>query len=257
MELIGAKNLPKYANSKSFFPINALTHVDKKTKKVNNNFANFDSPDRFLQSLKTQPDDWHYRTKEIEYIVNSSGYRTAEWNDIDWKESIVLFGCSNVMGIGLHEDETISSYLSQELSRPVINLGAPATGMDFSFYNSVILSENFPTPYAVVQIWTTVDRCTYFDKKNLVSCGPWEETRFFKEYVRNDYHSIINAKFISLASNSMWKDRCKYFSATFYDRTAHYTECDYVEIDNQARDLLHPGRENALTMAKLISKNIG
>lgn len=253
MKLI--KSIPAYSLGRQFFPINVLTHRGKMFK-FTNDFASYDSPHLFKKSLKSQPEDWHYRKKIVKYVTNSDGYRAPEWNTVDWKESVVIFGCSNVMGIGLAEDETISSQLSKISQRPVINFGAPSTAMDFSFYNSVILSENHPIPYAVIQIWTGIDRCSHFEKNSILSCGIWEQSLYFKEYVRNSYHPAVTAKMISLASKNLWKDRCRYYSASFYEDTAYYLDCAYLRIDNQARDLLHPGRENAREMAELIFKNI-
>lgn len=250
LNLIGVNDFPDYFDPPNFFPFNMMTHNSDK-------FANYDSPDRFLESKNRMPADWHYLKKEIVYKTNSNGYRTAEWKNINWKESVIIFGCSNTTGIGLAEDETISSQLEQIIRRPVINMGVPSSSIEFSFYNSVILSEYYPTPYAVVQLWTTIDRCTYFTEKSAERCGIWTpENSYFKEFVKDDYQSLMQAKFTSIASRNLWKEKCRYYDATFFDRTSYYLECDYIKIDNQARDLTHPGRNNAKEMALLISKNI-
>ena len=250
LNLYGIIDFPEYFNPPNFFPFNIITYQ-------NNNFADCDSPELYFMNLKTQPKDWHYRSKKIIYNVNSNGYRTKEWKDIDWKESIVIFGCSNTIGIGLAEDETISSQLERLCNRPVINMGVPASSIEFSFQNSVILSEYYPTPYAVVQLWTTIDRCTYFTKDSAERCGIWTpEISHYRSFVQNEYHSLMHSKFISIASRNLWKDKCKYYDATFFDRTSHYLECDYIKINDRARDLLHPGRNNAKDMALLIYKNL-
>jgi hypothetical protein len=246
----GVVDFPDYFNTPNFLPVNFMTHDTNK-------FADFDSPDRFLENKTKMSKDWYYANKEILYNINSNGYRAPEWNTIDWKESIVIFGCSNTTGIGLAEEETINSQLSQLTDRPVINMGVPASSIDFSFYNSTILAEYYPIPYAVVHLWTTLDRCTHFSKEKIERCGVWSPNNsYYREFIRDDYQSLIQAKFISLASQNLWKDKCKYYNASFFDLTSHYLDCDYVEIDNQARDLIHPGRNNARDMATLISSNI-
>jgi hypothetical protein len=247
---------PTYFNPPNFLPVVMLNHANLETNELDARFSGTDSPSLFEQNLKIQPEDWHYRTKHIEYKINSSGYRTEEWSNIDWKESVVMLGCSNVLGIGLADDETISHQLSFLIDRPVINLGAPGVSFDFSFYNSIILSEYYPTPYAVVDLWTGTDRCTYFDKIDIKHCGIWEQHPYFKEYIRNDTHSMLRAKFVGMANKNLWKPRCRYYSASFFDRSAYYTDSDWIEIDNQARDLIHPGRNNSKDMARLIAKNI-
>ena len=220
LTLSGVVDFPNYYDPPNFFPFNMMTHGSTK-------FADYDSPDRFLKNKQAMPADWHYAHKMVSYSTNSSGYRAPEWDDIDWKESVVIFGCSNVTGIGLAEDETISYQLSQILNRPVINMGVPASSIEFSFYNSVILSEYYPVPYAVVQIWTTLDRCTNFNINEAERCGVWTPTNtFYNEFVKDDYQALMQAKFISLASRNLWKGKCNYYDASFFDRSAYYLECD-------------------------------
>ena len=253
---IGAVDIPEYIDLPNFLPTRILCHKDSDNN-IDDRFADFDSPDLYESNLKKAPDDWHYRTKEVRYIMNSNGYRAPEWKDIDWQESVIIFGCSNVAGIGLAEDETIHYYLSVILNRPVIAIGAPGSSISFSFYNSIILSDHYPTPYAVIQLWSTLDRSLFFKDDLIVNGGPWDDQdKFFREYNMSDYNPPVHAKFISTASRNLWKGKCRYYSASYFDRTAYYTDSDFVEIDNQARDLLHPGRSNSITMAKLIAENI-
>jgi hypothetical protein len=250
LNLTGTINsLPDYYNPPNFIPFNSLTHRSNK-------FADFDSPDRFNTILKKMSKNWHYKNKKITYDVNKNGYRAPEWEDVDWENSVVILGCSNVMGIGVAEDETVSSQLSQLIGKPVINLGVPGSAIDHSFYNTTILAEYYPTPYAVVNIWTTLDRCSYFNPKNLIKCGPWTPNHpFYKEFSKDDYHAIVTAKMISSACKLIWKNT-RYYESSYFDRTAHYLNCAYVHIDNQARDLVHPGRNSNFEMATLISNNI-
>ena len=241
--------IPDYFSPPNFLPINMVTFSTK-------NFANYDSPDRFKKNLKRQPPDWKYRSKKIVYNVNSNGYRAPEWKDVDWKNSIVVFGCSNVAGIGLADDETISYQLEKMIGRPVINFGAPASSIEFSFYNSVILSHYYPTPWAVIQIWTNIERCVYFEKKLIKHHGVWSKKHAaFQRHNKFLENALVKAKMFSMASCSLWKNT-KYFQSSFFEDTSRYLECPWVEIDNKARDLLHPGKGSANQMAELIFKNL-
>ena len=247
----GASPLPSYFNPPDFLPNHFLENI------ADPRFSNFDTEKRYRKNLKSQPDDWHYRTKEVLYQTNSKGYRAPEWDKINWGRAVVILGCSNVTGIGLAEDETISHQLSLMLNRPVINLGVPASSIECSFYNSVILAESYPTPYAVVNIWTNTDRAIYFHKNHKEDLGIWTpQNPFFKEFIRDPLHPFMQARFIAMASRQMWKDKSRYFSASFFEDAAHYMQCDYIDIDNGARDLVHPGRKNAIEMASLIAQNI-
>ena len=100
-----------------------------------NEWAGSDIKSTFLENLKTQPLDWHYRNNKIQYNYNSDGYRTKEFKEVDWKNSIVMFGCSVTNGIGLHEEDTIPYRLEQQLGISVINMGVGASSMLFNLHN--------------------------------------------------------------------------------------------------------------------------
>jgi hypothetical protein len=72
----------------------------------------------------------------------------------------------------------------------------------------------------------------------------------------NPYQSMLTAAYTSMSSREFWKNKCRYYYASFFEATAHYTESDWVSIDNQARDLIHPGKGSAKQMADLIAENI-
>uniref|UniRef100_UPI002622C6EF hypothetical protein n=1 Tax=Acidovorax sp. TaxID=1872122 RepID=UPI002622C6EF len=61
------------------------------TVRYGSSFAGLDTPEYFKKRLSTMPDDWHYRTKEIYYTSNRLGYRTVEFDSVDWQNSAVLF----------------------------------------------------------------------------------------------------------------------------------------------------------------------
>jgi hypothetical protein len=84
-----------------------------------------DTEERFQENLKSQPEDWPWRNQQITYKLNSQNYRAPEWDSIDWENSVVMFGCSQVFGVGVDEDQTLGYYLSELLNKPVINLGIP------------------------------------------------------------------------------------------------------------------------------------
>ena len=258
-KLLNASPLPDYVTDYKFLKSLILNYADDATpghQIYSNKFTSYDSPALFEKNLQTQPDDWHYRSKEVTYACNLNGYRADEWHLIDWQNAVVVFGCSCTLGVGLAEDETVTAQLSKMLNRPVVNMGASASSMQFSFINSTLLSKYFPTPYAVVNLWTNIDRFTIFKDYKIDHAGPWDDTAMYKEYATNIHHSMTEASYISIASRELWKNRCKYYSASFFDQTAHYTESAWIEIDNQARDLTHPGRISSKKMARLISRNI-
>jgi len=252
----GATPLPEYIKENKFIPTAFLTHHHPlDPHKVDTRFANTDSPENFEKHLKTQPFDWHYKTKQIEYKVNSNGYRAKEWNEIDWPNAIVVLGCSMTAGIGVAEDETITHFLSRLSGREVVNLGLSGAGLDAMMFNNVNLRKHFGKPWAVVNLWTNIDRLIEFLDHRPEYHGIWSSAKYFKEHNRSEMNPIIKSLYYNEAVRQLWKDTRTYY-ATFFERTSHYFECEFLEHTNTARDLLHCGRNDNRINAQLIWKDI-
>lgn len=228
-----------------------------------------DNKESFLKNLKVMPDDWRYRTKEIEYKVNSNGYRTYEWDQINWKEAIVLLGCSCTYGIGLAEDETISYYLQQLTGRQVVNLGFPGGSNDLILQNSTALLEYFGAPYSVVINWTCTDRFRYFFKDGYHDAGSWlansppislegvNISNLWKSIYRDRTNELVMAYHIGKTAKWIWHNKTHYRTVSYFDLSAHYLRADkFFEIDNKARDRLHPGYENAKAVATYLASTL-
>jgi hypothetical protein len=254
---------PGYINNKEhpFLYCHALTHILE--GKVSNKWCRSDGPAEFKQNLLKNDSNWKYRNQEITYKKNKSGYRTYEWDEIDWKNAIVLLGCSNTYGVGLDESETTASLLETLTQRQVINLGYPSGSNDLILQNSINLYEKFGAPYGVVINWTTIDRFTYYARDNYHDLGPWKTKFAFNNVLDLDEHyklSVIDEHnlqvknyYISKAANSIWKDKTKYITLSYFDLTAHYMRADkFFEIDNGARDMLHPGYGSSQQVAEYI-----
>lgn len=52
------------------------------------------------KKIKENNPEWLYHTKEVRYTTNRDGYRTYEWDKVDWPNAIVIFGCSCTYEIG-------------------------------------------------------------------------------------------------------------------------------------------------------------
>lgn len=233
-------DFPLYINTSKLLPASGLEIGLQK-------FAQCDSEELFLKNTKIQPTNWHYHSKDVYYQFNSSAYRTSEWKDINWEDSVVIFGCSIVLGLGVSEDETIGYYLSQILNRPVVNLGQSATSIFYSLYNAVCLDQNFPTPWGVVNCWTSSNRVveatdcmlvhrysTFYDQWNFYKTNPSFHSHFFK-----------------LLGKSIWNNKARYASGSFFD-----THDRFFDTVDRARDLIHPGPRSNLSAAKVLAKDL-
>ena len=241
---------------------------------ITDKFAGSDSYNTFKKNLKTQPSDWKYRTKEVTYNKNSSGYRTYEWDQIDWKNSIVLFGCSCTYGIGLAEDETIATHIEKLTGKQVVNLGFPGGSNKLIIDNSASLIKNFEMPYAVVINWTTTDRTRFYHEKGYHDIGPWDSFIKKDKIPVNSKFPIVGSKYWSnifynpsneLAMNYYWStyadaiflNRTNYIKLSLFESSAHATRSDtFIKMDNDSRDLVHPGEQTSIKVAEYVANKL-
>ena len=210
-------------------------------------FWGADTEELYNHNLQIQPSDWDYRTKEVEYKLNSKGYRCPEFNTIDWENAIVIHGCSQVFGIGLAAEDTISSQLQQITDRPVINLGKNGASMDFALANNILLENNFPKPFAVINHWTCPWRETYYATKGVVHIsGPVIVKRYYRSQIRmleglglgfndlsNDF--TFKAHMISHLCKKLWKDT-NYIETTWFSDNTEDLGCYEQKFLDMARD---------------------
>jgi hypothetical protein len=222
-------------------------------------FAESDTEELFNANLKTQPADWEYRTKPINYTYNKDFYRTGEFKNLDWANSIVIFGCSNVFGVGQDEYDTVSSTVERLVGMPVINMGVGGSSINFSLHNSIIMSREYPTPKAVVHLWTEESRCVYYSKKKLFNLGSWnrrERYDYFNAWTADPYNYKTNALFASLISQQLWEGKCKYYEASYFEETSKTLKCDKLKSIDLSRDIIHYGPKTTLYAATKIANNL-
>lgn len=224
-------------------------------------FTRSDSPEIYAKNRKNQDESWYYWDRGIEYTVNSDFYRNPfEFDEVDWSNAIVLFGCSRVLGIGLTDDDTIRAKLSNITGRPVVSMASSGTSIAWSFHNACILGTYYPKPWAVVNIWTGLHRIVEYNSSvgGLSNLGVWHVARpgdLLDLYTREKENPIRWAQFHSMASNLMWKD-CKYLEYSSFKDTVSALNCkELVDID-LARDLLHPGIATTQQTAQIIAEDL-
>lgn len=224
----------------------------------NSMFNGTDSEELFKSNLLAQPIDWFYRNNPIEYKTNTNGYRTAEFDSIDWANSIVIFGCSHVFGVGLHEEDTIASQLAKITATPVINMGMGASSIEYSLYNSIILNQHYPTPKAVVQIYSSIDRTTYYGKKNVTHHGPWNMKKYnYMDLYSNDAtHAKVHASMAQMITRQLWSDKTKLYEASFLLDASENLQVFLCKTIDKARDFSHPGPITAGLVASHIATNL-
>lgn len=229
------------------------------------NFLSVEEKNDYEKNCKKLGASWHYYNKSIKYDLNKNFYRAPEWNDIDWKESIVVFGCSHVFGEGLALDETLCYHLEQLYKRPVINLGQSGTSTIFSWHNSIRFNEIFDTPYAVIQIWTDYSRLLYYDTDQIKRVGFWSGGRWdnydrdmkslYRIWNKNDIHAKTYFKFNASACKDFWSNKTKYYEASYFRETADILNCNFFPQLDDARDFIHSGSKTHFHAAEIIYEN--
>jgi hypothetical protein len=198
-------------------------------------------------------------TAHANYSVNSDGYRTLEFDAVDWPNSIVMFGCSMVFGEALDEKHTIAYQLSKLLNCPVINMGVIGSSIQHSVHNQIILKQNYPTPRAVVNIWTEYSRCTLYSDNILNTFGPWntEKGSYGDIWNANTVNAQVNALLMQAVSRQLWHTT-KHYEATFFRSTQGVLDCEqlngHLTKTDYATDGQHPGPLATRAVSELLAE---
>ena len=127
-------------------------------------FVGSDREELFNQNLKTQPEDWYYRNKKIEYTYNSLGHRCKDIKDLNLSNYILFAGCSHTEGIGLELQHTYPYRLAERLNCDYYNLALGGTGIDIMTHNLTMWSKKIANrPKAVVILWPDSTRFMTID----------------------------------------------------------------------------------------------
>jgi hypothetical protein len=257
-----AYKFPGYVDNSDhpFTFCNSLTHEDPfNPHTLTNKWSGTDSRENFERNRQALGSSWRYYNKEITYDVNSSGFRTKEWKDINWKDSIVVIGCSCTYGVGLAEDETLCSILQEKTSLPVVNLGYPGGSNTLIANMCASMINKFTAPRAVIIIWSSADRFRYYFDNYYLDVGPWYSvensksdkiensinfTKLWQYRYLDKTNELCENYYIAQTVQAMLKDRTQLITASFFDYVAHATRSDFYFkyiADDKARDLMHPG----------------
>ena len=206
-----------------------------------------DTKELYLANLKTQPDDWYYRTHPITYTLNEQGYRLEqELNQIDWPNSTVLFGCSNVFGDGIANKHTISSQLQALLKEPVVNLGIGGASAELIRHNLTLLLEYYPRPKRIVILWPDRTRTVSYEHNYPAVHGSWNIEQNTLADLWNQGHNADNQFWFTRMSV---KHECK--DIEYIDACVNADDAVLVQTESifelrrrsdhmGARDLKHP-----------------
>lgn len=208
-------------------------------------FCSRTEEENFIEKLKTQPDDWYYRTAKIDYKFNSYGHRCKDISELNWNNYILFTGCSHSQGVGLELEKTYPYLVAQKDVCDYYNLGVSATGIDVVEYNlSLWFFKYSKKPKAVIIQWPDHSRFVsqYPGYDHLIPNGSWTTDDFSKKMlVAGEDSGFFNArKYLNYLSIHNVIDvpilQYNFGAQATYD---HYEKV-FKKID-LARDFLHFG----------------
>lgn len=140
------------------------------------------------------PQDYNLYPKKDHpnYVVNSDNYRCPEFNTIDWENSYVLLGGSDLYGEGLKEHEIMSYFLEQLLGKPVINLGVPACSNQHIVLTMSMLAKHY-TPKAWIVAWGDDCRWLHWDPKSKDDVNVQAHRGPHEQFCGNPYPQLLDA----------------------------------------------------------------
>lgn len=125
-------------------------------------FYDTDTEELYEKNLNKYGTEWKWAQQNFNYQINSLGYRMKEFDQLDWKNYMAVFGCSFTVGVGLPLEETFSYKISQDLALDLANLAIAGGNNDLVLINLTrILSNNLP-PKLVIVNWTSIVRKSYW-----------------------------------------------------------------------------------------------
>lgn len=212
-----------------------------------------DTEKKYRKNRKRLGTDWYYYDKKLSYKRNSNGFRTKEFKDIDWANSIVVFGDSYTMGEANAIEDVYTSVLQDMTGLPVINLGIGGAGVDRSCWNSLALHENYPHPKAIIHLWSSLDRYSEYD----YHYNHWNHYMPARQdyCLKNHYWHLRNT-FCVKTDRALWRGKVPYIEAAIFEDTAEKLQVYQAEIIDLARDEEHWGAKSNVLMAEYFYKKL-
>jgi hypothetical protein len=144
-------------------------------------------------------------------------------------------------------------------------MGVPSSSIAYSVFNQTILAESNQSPYAVINLWTSINRITYFYEKEPCHIGPWTARQpnknifirsiksVFDAWNINDINPALQSTFLQKMAEIIWKDT-KHFQGTFFPNTSDALNVNLFHYLDYGADSLHPGPISAKAVAEQLAQ---
>lgn len=243
--------------------------------KILSTFCATDSPENYKEQLELHGKNWKWADTHIEYDINELGYRAPQFDTIDWKNSLPVFGCSTIFGTGLANEQLCSTLAAEAKGYTPVNFGYPGGSNETILRNIVSFINNVSEkdfPKNIIVAWTCIDRTHYYDDMSCVHVGPWSAKDntvmgdYMMAYNMNKYHANITLYYLAETVRALLKGKTNLIEISFYPDTAVVTNCHWTTHkqlepkdirEDRARDDLHHGPKcHKMTAEYIIGKMI-
>lgn len=221
-----------------------------------------DSP---IQSLKQQGAR-ALEPSNITYQLNSQGYRTREFLQVRWDQTLAVVGCSHVFGLGVPEDQTLPYWLETLLAVPTLNLGMTSASAWLCYINCLALIAR--RPRAILMVWPQPERIPqFYDQpqpavrdlgmerldREFLHLGAWSDSSLFREWNRSDSQSCILTLTLAQSLRIMCSSNGIPLCEASYSDICETLNCLKLEFLDRARDGIHPGPQSHRSAAEQIA----
>lgn len=126
-----------------------------------NNLKSWEGNEQELYKKNIQVLDinrWRFFKEDITYKTNSEGFRCdKDFDEIDWKNTIAVVGCSFIYGQGMPSHLTVSSILTDDYDIPCVNMGCPGASNFMIHTNAIHVMKKYK-PKKVIILWSHLNR---------------------------------------------------------------------------------------------------
>jgi hypothetical protein len=231
-------------------------------------FIGNDSESLFNDNLKNMPSDWRWRNEKVTYTLNSQGFRCAEFETIDWNNSILVIGDSLGFGMGVDDSQTGAKQLADLTNRSVINLSQTGASAMYLWANTSILVENNIRPICVIYIWPNSSRMVEFISNNRIHHrGIWGdefENSLGFQWCMHPHQGDQFFKYAIKSVTTMW--RCNVLHYTWSKPEATMCNISHLHSEDTGRDhrydpllkryTAHAGPDTYQVWAQLFKKDL-
>ena len=205
--------------------------------------------------------EWYYSDNKhnpLTYNFNSNGYRCSHSHPNDYDDYFLAIGCSNTLGMGIHEENRYSNIIEKNTQIPTFNLGYSGGSALYVFYNiSYFLSCNIKPPRCVFIQWPEPFRYTVITDYGIDRIGLVNSNKKEKQRLARYWHEVH-------PSASQESSRFSYYTTKsllevanipavhISDHTNFYKDALHWHGVDKARDLLHLGIESHQRIADMM-----